>query len=73
MHINNTPTFAYLCNVENKKKRGGANSAYIALITSDDNAYLFTPEEFSRAQVRAFKNKEDIPSVNYSYDLGEKQ
>ena len=73
MHINTTPTFAYLCDVENKKKRAGACSSYIALITADDISYLFTHEELSRAQVRAFKNKEDIPRVNYSYDLGETQ
>jgi bacillopeptidase F (M6 metalloprotease family) len=45
--------------VENKGKKGAADSSYW-LLTDGENKYLFTNEQLKTAKNRALKNPEDI-------------
>jgi len=57
--INNVVSNITLKEVENKGKKGAADSSYW-LLTDGENKYLFTNEQLKTAKNRALKNPEDI-------------
>lgn len=64
--------YAYLTEVENKKRRANANKVYHALVTEDMQIYFFTEDELRKAQVRALQNREDIEPIEVTYEIVEK-
>jgi hypothetical protein len=57
--INNVVSNITLKEVENKGKKGAADSSYW-LLTDGEDKYLFTNEQIKTAKNRALKNPEDI-------------
>jgi len=57
--INNVVSNTTLKEVENKGKKGAADSSYW-LLTDGEDKYLFTNEQLKTAKNRALKNPEDI-------------
>ena len=57
--INNVVSNITLKEVENKGKKGAADSSYW-LLTDVEDKYLFTNEQIKTAKNRALKNPEDI-------------
>jgi len=57
--INNAVSNITLKEVENKGKKGAADSTYW-LLTDGEDKYLFTNEQIKTAKNRALKNPEDI-------------
>jgi hypothetical protein len=57
--INNVVSNITLKEVENKGKKGAADSTYW-LLTDGEDKYLFTNEQIKTAKNRALKNPEDI-------------
>ena len=59
--------------VENKDRYRSANKYYYAVLLKDREtpctAFLFTSQELRRAEARANKNREDVPSHSWFNEL----
>lgn len=58
--------YSYIYKVKNKNRYKTANHFYYLLLTNKFS-YLFTKNDLMRAAIRADKNIEDIPKINYSF------